>query len=144
MRPQWNKIDSNVIRMLDANVNRACEGLRVIEDLFRFVIDDEKNSKIAKRLRHALRALFPAEILSNGRDSENDVGKAVIKYGAEKRTSPMEIARANAKRAQEAMRVIEESIKLPEFESDIEDLKACENTRYTLYTLEKTLNEILR
>src|SRR5262245_59797174 len=43
-----------VLRILDAQANRAAEGLRVIEDYVRFVLDDRHLSQLAKSLRHDL------------------------------------------------------------------------------------------
>ena len=45
-----------IIRILDAEANRATEGLRVIEDYVRFVLDDRHLTKLAKELRHDLAA----------------------------------------------------------------------------------------
>ena len=47
-------------RMLDANGNRAAEGLRVLEDVARFVLDDARLAGIAKDARHALRLAIPS------------------------------------------------------------------------------------
>jgi thiamine-phosphate pyrophosphorylase len=41
-----------VLRILDANANRAREALRVIEDYARFALDDERVCGSLKQLRH--------------------------------------------------------------------------------------------
>ena len=46
------------IRILDAEANRATEGLRVVEDYVRFVLDDRHLTKLAKELRHDLAAVL--------------------------------------------------------------------------------------
>jgi thiamine-phosphate pyrophosphorylase len=42
-------------RLIDANLNRAREGLRVLEDLARFELDDAALSERAKQIRHGIR-----------------------------------------------------------------------------------------
>ncbi|MCX7680174.1 MAG: thiamine phosphate synthase, partial [Spirochaetes bacterium] len=39
---------------IDANINRAMEGLRVCEDICRFVLHDEMLSRTAKKYRHSI------------------------------------------------------------------------------------------
>ena len=41
-----------LMRMIDAAVNRTGEGLRVVEDFTRFVLDDAHLTRLAKQLRH--------------------------------------------------------------------------------------------
>ena len=48
------RIQDKVLRMIDANVNRTTEGLRVAEDIVRFVLDDEKLTSRLKHIRHEL------------------------------------------------------------------------------------------
>ena len=43
-----------MLRLLDANLNRAAEGLRVADDLARFVLDDAGLSGEFKAIRHGL------------------------------------------------------------------------------------------
>ena len=43
-----------VYRVLDANYNRAVEGLRVVEEFARFVISDPRITSELKQLRHQL------------------------------------------------------------------------------------------
>ena len=45
---------SAVLRVLDAAANRAREGLRVVEDYVRFVLDDQHLTELCKQLRHDL------------------------------------------------------------------------------------------
>ncbi len=126
-------------RILDANVNRACEGLRVIEEIARFLFDDAASSDALKRIRHFLRELFPRQELLARRDAEGDVGKGNLRYGSESRSGLADIAAANFKRVEEALRVIEEFSKLESSGVDEDGIARLEASRYEVYTLEKLL-----
>ena len=97
----------NYLRLIDANLNRCREGLRVVEDTARFILEEKNIYKNIRSLRHKLegltRDIYP-ELLLN-RDSVNDSGRT-IKEG--KRKGIKEILIANFKRAQESLRVLEE------------------------------------
>ncbi|MHC4778131.1 MAG: thiamine phosphate synthase [Planctomycetota bacterium] len=99
-----------ILRIVDANLNRAREALRVLEEIFRLGRDDQALASKVKGLRHALGAyeaklnLNPGE-LGSWRDSEGDVGRAAP---SNPHASQGELAVANAKRLQEALRVLEE------------------------------------
>lgn len=126
-----------VYRMLDANANRAVEGLRVVEDVLRFCCDDEALFRRVRDLRHETRATATklpggAAALLAGRDSASDVGSA-IKPRNKKDTA--EILRSNLQRAQEALRVLEET--------SASLSASCSQTfakiRFKTYTLEKEI-----
>src|SRR5262245_28894592 len=98
-----------VYRILDANFNRAREALRVLEDLARFDGDDAALAAELKEARHRLdREARPhAADLLRARNSEADVGRDGDRPVAGPRGLG-EVAAANLKRAQEALRTIEE------------------------------------
>lgn len=131
-------------RIVDAGVNRAREGLRVLEDLARFGIDDPDLSANAKELRHALAravAALPidaADLLA-ARDTPADVGTAISTATERTRAGEDDIAAAAAARATEALRSIEEAAKTLGA-----DGSAFERIRYHTYDLERTLRLRLR
>ncbi|HVM32725.1 MAG TPA: thiamine-phosphate pyrophosphorylase [bacterium] len=107
----------SLIRALDANCNRAREGLRVAEDVARFLWDDPALLKRLKRLRHAVTQaekslLKSAKGRAAARDVEKDLGRGTREKSEKKRSSPEDLLRANLKRAQEALRSLEEFSKL--------------------------------
>jgi thiamine-phosphate pyrophosphorylase len=127
------------LRILDAAANRAREGLRVLEDYARFALDDPHLTRRLKESRHALRQALdglPAEALLRSRDTQADVGTAISTPSEIARRSPADVAQAAFKRAQEAVRSLEEFSKLlsPTAAARFERL------RYELYTLEKALS----
>lgn len=70
-----------LFRIIDANINKASEGLRVLEDLARFYYDDISISERLKKIRHNIRKSiidYLPECLT-GRDTINDVGLSVSK-----------------------------------------------------------------
>jgi thiamine-phosphate pyrophosphorylase len=124
------------LRILDAAANRAREGLRVLEDYARFALDDAHLTRRLKECRHALRealAELPLEQLLRARETQSDVGTTISTQSETVRQSPQEVAWAGFKRAQEAIRSLEEFSKL------ISSTAAAqlEQLRYELYTLEK-------
>ena len=143
--------------MIDANLNRASEGLRVLEDIARFLLNDAVLSLRLKSIRHNLieeTKLLSIELLSQ-RDSEHDVGGSaedVIARGSEQNEGALkqsyqnvaDLVTANAKRVEESLRVIEETARLPDLTSILDSAKL-ERLRFTLYTLEQSLlSKVLR
>ena len=126
------------LRIIDAAANRAREGLRVLEDFARFALDDAHLTRRLKGCRHALRealATFPAEALLRSRETQSDVGTTISTPAETVRADPADVARAACKRAQEALRSLEEFGKI------LSPIAAArfERLRYQLYTLEKSL-----
>lgn len=118
-------------RIVDANLNRLKEGIRVVEDINRFFYDRKDLSKELKELRH--RATLKSYInFLEFRDSENDVLKGSLKSENE-RESISDILLSNMKRTQEASRVLEEIFKVIDFQQS-ENFKSI---RYSLYSIEK-------
>lgn len=131
-----------LLRILDANANRAREGLRTTEDYARFVLNDGELSGQIKALRHELRANLE-RLLRDAiafRDTPADVG-TTIKTSAElKRSDVADIVIAAGKRVGEALRAIEETCKT----LDPAVATSIERMRYRFYTIEKTLLATLR
>ncbi len=131
--------------MIDANLNRSSEGLRVLEDVARFLLNDAQLSQRLRTLRHDLARetqLLNVGLLSH-RDSEHDVGRlhSKGKDPAEEATSVrglVGLVTANAKRVEESLRAMEEVAKLPEMNSML-NTASFEQTRFALYTLERDL-----
>jgi len=132
------------LRIIDANLNRSSEGLRVLEDVARFLLNDAGLSQRLKTLRHDLAK--ETKSLSVGllsrRDSEHDVGARMgASYEPETKQSLQDLSglvTANAKRVEESLRVVEELAKLPEMSSMLNSARF-EQMRFTLYTLERDL-----
>lgn len=123
-------------RTIDANFNRAVEGLRVVEDYARFVLNDAFLAQQSKTLRHdltsALIALDPAGTRLGARDTLADVGTSISAKQETERDTPHNLAAANWQRASQALRVIEEFAKLVGGNGG-----AFEKLRYQSYTLAK-------
>ena len=121
------------LRLLDANLNRLREGIRVVEDIYRYIFNDKETATQLKTLRHNSRINIYKELLDS-RDIKNDVLK-VSTSSEQNRTDLNSILIANFKRAQESARVLEEFGKL----IDIETSENFKNIRYELYHLEKSI-----
>lgn len=129
-------IDKAVGRILDANLNRVKEGLRVCEEITRFIIEDRRLTAELKKLRHAVRGIA-AGLLSlteqlSGRRSLKDIGFSI--YAQElKRKDYAGIFFANMQRAKESLRVLEEFAKLKKPQAAL----GFKRLRYRLYELER-------
>ena len=126
-----------MLRLIDANLNRLSEGLRVLEDVARFLLNDSELTEKLRGLRHefVLDGFFSKGSLLASRDSERDIGRE----GEEgERRNIADLIIANAKRAQESLRVLEEFSKLPEIPPEIKR-KDFKRARFALYEVEKNL-----
>ena len=127
-------MNPNVLRILDANFNRAREALRVVEDYARFVLDDATLSNDLKTLRHDLAAAIQGwagrAILT--RDTPGDVGTANKTDREFARADLSAVVTAAGKRLGEALRTIEEYLKI-DGPADAATVELC---RYRFYDIE--------
>ncbi len=126
-------------RILDANFNRCSEGLRVMEEYVRFVLEDAHLSAVCKQLRHDLITLLgqvPANWLHAMRDVTGDVGTTISTESEYQRINVKEVASANVKRVEQSLRSMEEYAKVvsPQLAAGLESL------RYRTYTLERAMS----
>jgi thiamine-phosphate pyrophosphorylase len=121
-------------QIVDVNLNRAREGLRVVEEIARFVLKDKNLTDGIRSQRHELSDVFKELDLVKFRDASNDLGRTG-KFDAYSCKNIREGARKNFKRAEEGCRVIEELSKL--FNGEI-SVKVKE-IRFRIYDLEKEL-----
>ncbi|TDT71978.1 thiamine-phosphate diphosphorylase [Hypnocyclicus thermotrophus] len=131
--------DLGKYRILDANVNRVAEGIRVIEDIARFDLEDKKLTDKLRNIRHILRKNFQNldKKFILARDSAHDIGKEISNLNDnDKKLDEIQIILANFKRVTEGLRVIEEITKLIDYKKS----KIIENIRYESYYLEKEFN----
>lgn len=128
-----NQLAPELFRVVDANLNRLKEGIRVVEDIMRYRDNNKNLSSKLKELRHKARIKETIKLLQN-RDSINDVLRPTIKSELN-RTDVLSIITANFKRAEESSRVLEELFKLHNNEYS-ENFK---QIRYELYNLEKII-----
>jgi len=149
------------LRIVDANLNRSVEGLRVLEDVARFVLNDATLSQQLRSTRHSLAEVGESLgiILLEERDSKHDVGRENViarppsvianrpSVIASRRRSNLNrqsypdlasLVGANANRVEESLRVLEELAKLGELSSKLDAAKF-EKVRFRLYSVEKEM-----
>lgn len=121
-------------RLLDANLDRAREGLRVLEDWARFALDRTDLVARCKDQRQRLGRLHHRRY-KLARNSAGDAAAGMSHPAQQARHSPEQILAANAARVQEALRVLEE------FGRGVDPRLAAEAAaiRYSLYDLEVAL-----
>lgn len=128
-----NEFNRNaVFRVLDANINRAAEGLRTLEEYFRFIAEDATVSATLKQLRHDLAGVVSKfdrrELLSN-RDVSGDIGCSIQTDSERNRADVQSIIAAAIQRVQQSLRCLEEYGKL----IDPAIGEALEQIRYRAY-----------
>lgn len=124
-------------RILDANFNRAKEGLRVCEDVSRYAYDLSAETRQMKRIRHDLTKILETleiKVLLSARDIGSDVGRGSTPSEF-KRKDLKDVFYANAQRVKESLRVLEEILKLIK-PSCAQSVK---NLRYQFYAIEKKM-----
>ena len=130
-------------RIIDANSNRAKEGLRVCEEVTRFILESRALTTQFKKLRHKLDAMFAAfpdrDKLMTLRYAETDIGKTIY-AGELKRSSHKDVFFANIQRVKESLRVLEEFSKLKEVKLAL----GFKKIRYAVYELEKKVARRLK
>jgi hypothetical protein len=131
--------DKSLYAIIDANINRAKEGLRVAEDIARFIFSDKPLSSRLKSIRHAVdrsaSKIYPDYVsLLKNRDSSKDVGRKIKNKGEFQRAGLKDILISNFKRAEESLRVLEEMSKI----RDVSRAREFKELRYRTYEAEKT------
>jgi hypothetical protein len=129
------KFELKLLRVVDANFNRAKEGLRVCEDVCRFWLNEKSLTKKFKNIRHQLTAhtgCFGYKDLIIGRDIQADQGRTTISSESKRETID-DVFYANCQRAKESLRVLEEFAKF----KDVAAAVRIKNLRYEVYAVEQ-------
>lgn len=126
-------LDPRVARLIDANLDRAREGLRVVEDWCRFGLEQQDLVVRLKDCRQRLGKLHH-DSYKQARSTSTDTGAGLEHPAQLDRHSPDHVVAANCARVQEALRVLEE------YGRSIDPALAAEAAaiRYGLYDLEVT------
>ena len=130
-----DKHETGFTAVIDANLNRVAEGLRVLEDICRFVFRDAGLQQKIKKSRHRINTLVPVQTVIAKRSSLDDVGFSATGLLEERRTGSDDLVRANSKRVQEGTRVLEELFKT----TDMTLSREMKNIRYEAYEYERIL-----
>lgn len=130
---------SYINRIIDANTNRVQEGLRVVEEITRFVLNDKKATFNIKKMRQLVKSFTSKLKASKKRDSKADVGRRTYPKGEADRDSLYSVFKSNIKRVEEGLRCLEEFSKLicPKLGRNFKEL------RFESYDLESELDPIL-
>jgi len=125
-------IELKKLAVIDANINRVGEGLRVIEDWARFIMREESLTAQIRKLRHGLwkvvEKTYP-EIIK-GRDTSNDMFSENKEM---KRKKAQDIPKASFNRVKEGLRVLEEMGKLISSDASLKFKKM----RFEAYNIER-------
>lgn len=126
----------DLLRIIDANLNRSREGLRVCEEISRFILEDVKLTKEFKTIRHRIsRNIKKISAISRqllqSRESATDIGREIPNKS--RRRNCKDVFAANIQRAEEALRVLEEFSKMLNYTLS----KNFARLRFKVYELEK-------
>ena len=127
----------NWLRILDVNLNRLTESLKLLEDITRFSLEDKKTLRKIRRLRKTfllVKKKLPIDDIISSRQSDKDLGRAQ-KFDISQRRSDSDFIYATITRAKESARTIEEVLKLENFAMD----NRIKEIRFSLYDIEKEL-----
>ncbi len=124
-------LNQNVAQLIDANLDRAREGLRVIEDWCRFGLHKKEYVILIKDWRQQLGQQH-YEIYKKARLTSSDESAGLNHPAQKDRKQPKEIVAANFARVQEALRVLEEFCRSSHPELSTISAKI----RYKIYDLE--------
>ena len=123
--------DIRIFQIIDANLDRAREGLRVLEDWARFGLGNEDFVIRIKNFRQIL-GKNHLQIYKKSRNYNEDKCKGLSHVEQINRNTPEETISSNSARVQEALRVIEEFSRGHNYKLS----KIASNIRYEIYTLE--------
>ena len=130
-------VERKILRVIDVNFNRAKEGLRVVEDIARFILQDNVLRRKTRLYRHSLDKILASQAfkdLVSARDSLKDIGMATDRFEM-KEKDVSNVLYANIQRVKESLRVLEEFSKI----ASVSDTPMIKKIRYQVYALEKNL-----
>jgi len=138
-------VEDKLLQIIDANLNRTREGLRVCEDIVRFMLQDKNAAKALKAIRHSAtnlvlksKKISLAKLLS-GRDTLGDKTK-FIDFTPSSGVSISDIFMSNIERVKESLRVLEECFKI----IDAKISRGYRKLRFNAYDIEKNIVEKAR
>ncbi|MDD4202416.1 MAG: thiamine-phosphate pyrophosphorylase [Candidatus Omnitrophica bacterium] len=124
------------LRIIDANLNRVTEGLRVCEDVTRFVLNNNSMQKKLKTLRHCANDLRKEKTTYfdsiSSRNTHKDVGVKTLKADTVRKDF-YDLFVANSQRVKESLRVLEEVLKI----FDVYHSEKFKKLRFEFYSVEK-------
>jgi len=138
-------LKKEVLRIIDANFNRSREGLRVCEEVTRFIWNSPALTRDLKAARHSITDILKntpsvSKIIFETRDVRSDVGRKERAKSEMRRLNYSDIFSANIERVKESLRVLEEFFKLISKNDSIKFTKL----RFKVYEIEKKAISHLR
>lgn len=140
-----NRLERNVFRVVDANLNRSREGLRVCEDITRYILDSAALTNQLRIIRHRISAVASQmarenPLLLDSRDARDDVGGPAVSRLMMPRRRFEDIMTANLERVKESLRVLEEFCRI----IDEKLSPKFARLRFKLYDVEKEVYKKLK
>jgi len=130
--------ERDILRVIDANFNRSREGLRVCEEISRFILRSPALTRELKSARHSISTIVrqmsgrrPGLVAS--RDVETDIGRTLSIKCATRKKDCLDLFSANIERVKESLRVLEEFFSLLDSGSSRRFLML----RFKVYEIEK-------
>lgn len=128
-------IPRKIARIIDININRFSEGMKVVEDLMRFYWQDQETLFKLRKWKNFFWQHFGQyrNQVVFARTSHQDIGRK-IDFDIQKRNKIIDVVNVNFKRCQESARVLEEIFK----EASPPQSRFCKTLRFALYDIEKS------
>lgn len=131
-------------KIIDVNLNRINESLRVLEDVARFVYNNKKIVEKLKKIRHKIKSEIKKNnfyhFLIEARNVKEDKCKFINPDEEFKRNSIEDVVIANIKRIEESCRVLEEMFKLISYEYS----SFFKEIRFKFYSIEKEFYKVIK
>lgn len=134
-------VEFSELRLIDANANRAREGVRTGEDYIRFISGEGRWASRLKEIRHAISSLLASHYSNKQLTASRNVLTDPFKpSGVAEKTPPAtesskSVALRGLKRAEEALRVLEEYTRADAAEMSVQFARH----RFALYEAEQWL-----
>lgn len=131
-------MDKEIFRIIDANLNRSREGLRVCEDITRFIMKSPALTGRLRSVRHEISGIARARIpeknmFVDARNTREDIGRRSNLRGGMARLDMADLFSANIERVKESLRVLEEFFKLVDDKASAKFV----SLRFRVYDIEK-------
>lgn len=128
-------------RIIDVNINRLSESLKLIEDLSRFSLNNRNLLTTVRKIRIdflKIKRTLPLTDIIGSRESQHDLGRAA-RFDIRKKKTPRDVIMANVTRAKESSRILEETLKSSNALASIK-MKAI---RFQIYDVEQRILQYL-
>ncbi len=134
------------LRLIDANANRAAEGIRTVEDIARLVFENASAARMLKELRHELGSIsktFSTAQRLAARNTQSDAGTRTTLPTETSRNDWQDVVAAACERTTQSLRCLEEFSKVLPAEQQGATVSRFKALRYRAYDVLAMVQQML-